>query len=105
MIPAYSRESIRATLEPAHTFDKILVLSVSKSTIEESINYILHVKIFEIEESIIYILQFKNILNYTIKDKDSHFLQFRVHNSEGTVITNGGQEAVTEMERNQLFKL
>lgn len=89
MIPAYSREGIRATLEPAHTFDKVLVSSVSKSTAEESI---------------INISNWCRRLSrcYTIKAKDSHFLQFRVQNSKGTVITNGGQEAGTEAERKEL---
>lgn len=35
VIPAYGCESAGATMEPAHTFDKVLVLPISKSAKEE----------------------------------------------------------------------
>lgn len=35
VIPSYSCESVGAALEPAHTFHKVLVLPISKSTEEE----------------------------------------------------------------------
>lgn len=35
VIPAYGCDSVGATVEPAHTFDKVLVSPISKSTAEE----------------------------------------------------------------------
>ena len=77
MIPAHGCEGGGATVTPTHTLHKVLVSSISESIEEEYL-----VSIFCVAGD--------RVLVLSIKCRDSHFLQFRVQNSKGAVITNGG---------------
>lgn len=76
VIPANGCESVGATVEPTQTFDKILVLPISKSA----------------EKYMIFIFRENNkrlTRCFRMKSKVLHFSQFRVQNSEGAIIAYG----------------
>lgn len=86
VIPANGCESVGATVEPTHTFDKILVSPISKSA----------------EKYMIFIFKWYKRLTrcYSMKSKVLHFSQFRVQNSEGAIIAYGSQHGGgTRMEK------
>lgn len=90
VIPAYGCDSVGATVEPAHTFDKVLVSPISKSTAEEYM-----ISIFNF-----FFLNDTGLTRcFSMKCKNSHFLQLRVQNSEGTIITYGGEQRGTGVEK------
>lgn len=86
MIPAYSCESGGAPMEPANTFDKVPVLPISEPTGKKTNK----------ETVCIFCGSKDRSMCFCLECEDSHFLQVRVHNSKGAVVTSGGHQSGTE---------